>query len=135
MQTTCALLIFWKIIFPKNMIIGPCPCKSLYYCSRSSSNSYYKTTRLIALKLHWDISGDPQTLICLTGGAAIFFSIFLNEFLCFTSLDFFSKVICQIVLKFGGYVSCGRVKQCCAGGGVAWSSWFLMNFSIRILVC
>ena len=60
---------------------------------------FSKTTWPTALKLHRDTSRDPQTLICSTSGAAIFF-LFFNEFLCvFTIFDFFSKTMSQIVLK------------------------------------
>ena len=89
-------------------------------------------------QLLWNCIGTyletPQTLICPTGGAAIFFQFFYEFFCVFAIFDFFSKTVTQIVLKLGGYVPCGRVTQGCSPGGVAVDPWFLTNFSIWVLV-
>ena len=49
----------------------------------------------------------------------IFFQFFMIFFCVFIIFDFFSKTVPEIMLKLGGNVPCGRVKQCYARRGVA----------------
>ena len=63
-----------------------------------------------------------------------FFSIFYDFLSTNAIFDFFSRTVEHVELKHSGNVSRRGLKQSCSRGCVTMDSWFLTNFSFRVLI-